>query len=192
MKPQQWQLDLYQDLFSFAPYNSDLARAFVAVDMDQVPEADEKGRRRVGGYKVTFEGVVRKGKIERESERSERVCEYASAVGEMGQVGLESREEETGLISSWFDSDEADSGRMDQLRRSVTWRSSSLPSGRVRPPTSHISGHDPSMERIAIVNWVRCTSGAIIAIMTDTFWAPPMLSGVSIDLNVQYFHPVPV
>ena len=61
MKPEQWQLDLYQDLFTFAPFNSDLARAFVAVDMDEVPEADENGRRRVGGYKVTFEGVVRKG-----------------------------------------------------------------------------------------------------------------------------------
>ena len=36
----------------------------------------------------------------------------------------------------------------------------------------------------------RCTSGAMITISTPTFWAPPMLSGVSIDLNVQYYHPV--
>lgn len=61
MKPEQWRLDLYQDLFSFAPYGSDLARAFVAVEMDEVPEADEDGRRRCGGYKLTFEGVVEKG-----------------------------------------------------------------------------------------------------------------------------------
>lgn len=68
MKPEQWRLDLYQDLFAFAPFNSDLAREFVAVEMDEVPEADENGRRRVGGYKLTFEGVVRKGERESISE----------------------------------------------------------------------------------------------------------------------------
>jgi len=36
----------------------------------------------------------------------------------------------------------------------------------------------------------RCTSGAMITISTPTFWAPPMLSGVSIDLTVQNYHPV--
>jgi hypothetical protein len=65
MKPEQWRLDLYQQLFSFAPFNSDLARAFVAVDMDPVPEADENGWRRVGGYKLVFEGVVKEGESER-------------------------------------------------------------------------------------------------------------------------------
>jgi hypothetical protein len=61
MKPEQWRLDLYQDLFSFAPYNSDLARAFIAIDHDEIPEEDDQGRRRVEGFKVVFEGVVRKG-----------------------------------------------------------------------------------------------------------------------------------
>ena len=61
MKPEQWRLDLYQDLFSFAPFNADLARAFVAIDHDPIPEEDGKGRRRVEGFKLTFEGVVKKG-----------------------------------------------------------------------------------------------------------------------------------
>lgn len=69
MKPEQWRLDLYQELFSFAPYNSDLARAFIAIDHDEIPEADAQGRRRVEGFKVVFEGVVRKGK-RRVSERA--------------------------------------------------------------------------------------------------------------------------
>lgn len=62
MKPEQWRLDLYQDLFTFAPYNADLARAFVAIEHDPIPEEDEQGRRRVEGFKLTFEGVVRKGR----------------------------------------------------------------------------------------------------------------------------------
>ena len=61
MKPEQWRLDLYQDLFSFAPFNADLAKAFVAIDHDPIPEEDGKGRRRVEGFKLTFEGVVEKG-----------------------------------------------------------------------------------------------------------------------------------
>lgn len=62
MKPEQWRLDLYQDLFTFAPYNADLARAFVAIEHDPIPEEDSQGRRRVEGFKLVFEGVVRKGK----------------------------------------------------------------------------------------------------------------------------------
>jgi hypothetical protein len=73
MKPEQWRLDLYQDLFSFAPYNSDLARAFIAIDHDEIPEEDDKGRRRVEGFKVVFEGVVKKGK-RRASERAIASC----------------------------------------------------------------------------------------------------------------------
>lgn len=61
MKPEQWWLDLYQDLLAYAPFNTDLARAFVAVEMDEVPEEDERGYRRVEGWSLTFEGVVRKG-----------------------------------------------------------------------------------------------------------------------------------
>ena len=73
MKPEQWRLDLYQDLFSFAPYNSDLARAFIAIDHDEIPEEDDQGRRRVEGFKVVFEGVVKKGK-RRASERAIASC----------------------------------------------------------------------------------------------------------------------
>jgi hypothetical protein len=73
MKPEQWRLDLYQDLFSFAPYNSDLARAFIAIDHDEIPEEDDQGRRRVEGFKVVFEGVVKKGK-RRTSERAIASC----------------------------------------------------------------------------------------------------------------------
>ena len=65
MKPEQWRLDLYQDLFSFAPYSSDLARAFIAIDHDEIPEEDDQGRRRVEGFKIVFEGVVKKGKRKR-------------------------------------------------------------------------------------------------------------------------------
>jgi len=74
MKPEQWRLDLYQDLFSFAPYNSDLARAFIAIDHDEIPEEDDQGRRRVEGFKIVFEGVVKKGK-RRTSERA--IASYA-------------------------------------------------------------------------------------------------------------------
>jgi hypothetical protein len=49
------------------------------------------------------------------------------------------------------------------------------------------TGREREMEK-ALMS--RCTSGAMITISTPTFWAPPMLSGVSIDLNVQYYHPV--
>jgi len=62
MKPEQWRLDLYQELFSFAPFNADLARAFVAIEHDEIPEEDKEGRRRVEGFKLVFEGVVKKGK----------------------------------------------------------------------------------------------------------------------------------
>jgi hypothetical protein len=62
MKPDQRRLDLYRDLFSFVPFNADLARAFIAIEHDPIPDEDEKGRRRVEGFKLTFEGVVKKGK----------------------------------------------------------------------------------------------------------------------------------
>lgn len=61
MKPEEWWLDLYKDLFSFAPFNSDLARAFVAIDHDVIPDEDARGFRRVESWTLTFEGVVRKG-----------------------------------------------------------------------------------------------------------------------------------
>lgn len=38
----------------------------------------------------------------------------------------------------------------------------------------------------------RVTSVAIIYILTETFWGPPMVSGVTVNLNIDYFHPAPV
>lgn len=61
MKPEQWRLDMYQDLMSFVPFNADLARSFVAIEMDPVPEEDARGYRRVEGWKVVYEGVIQKG-----------------------------------------------------------------------------------------------------------------------------------
>ncbi|ORY32154.1 hypothetical protein BCR39DRAFT_60626 [Naematelia encephala] len=34
-----------------------------------------------------------------------------------------------------------------------------------------------------------CTSAALISLQTDNFWSPPMVGGVSLSLDVQYFHP---
>jgi hypothetical protein len=46
------------------------------------------------------------------------------------------------------------------------------------------------LRRLMLTNSV--TSAAIICIMTDTFWGPPMVSGVTLNLNIDYFHPAPV
>ncbi|EIW68493.1 hypothetical protein M231_06416 [Tremella mesenterica] len=37
-----------------------------------------------------------------------------------------------------------------------------------------------------------CTSAALVALHTETFWGLPMLSGVSTSLETKFFHPVPV
>jgi hypothetical protein len=88
---------------------------------------------------------------------------------------------------------------MDEFRRSSPWRSSRFPSGYVSLSVlvllarSHLcveEGGDRERQRDREGTDDRCTSGAMITISTPTFWAPPMLSGVSIDLNVQYYHPV--
>ncbi|KAK8854517.1 hypothetical protein IAR55_003256 [Kwoniella newhampshirensis] len=42
--------------------------------------------------------------------------------------------------------------------------------------------------------WVfdSCTSAALIGIHTPTFWGPPMLSGISLSMELQYLNPAPM
>jgi hypothetical protein len=52
---------MYQDICGSSPFNSDISRSFNIIDHDPIPKEDDQGRKRVEGFKMTFEGVIKKG-----------------------------------------------------------------------------------------------------------------------------------
>lgn len=62
MKPTAEQEALWQSVATMAVYGRDAVRTMHLLETDEVPEADDRGRRRVEGYKIAWEGRVLEGK----------------------------------------------------------------------------------------------------------------------------------
>lgn len=61
MKPTAEQEALWQSVATMAVYGRDAVRTMHLLETDEVPEADDRGRRRVEGFKIAWEGRVLEG-----------------------------------------------------------------------------------------------------------------------------------
>ncbi|RSH85705.1 hypothetical protein EHS25_003846 [Saitozyma podzolica] len=117
MKPTAEQEALWQSVATMAVYGRDAVRTMRLIETDEVPKADDRGRRRVEGYTIAWEGRV--------------LEDWTNIVGTLH-----------GAASAW------------------------------------------------IVD--TCTSAAMVAIHTDTFWGPPMMAGMTLSMELQYLHAAPL
>ena len=122
-------------------------------DIDVVPDADQKGRRRPEGWTVSWEGVVDRGESRGSAEWSEVKANLCWVFKQLGRTVL-------GLY-------------MVQQRRGYSIR-------QYTPVPVAWAPEDCGNS---------CTSAALIGLHTPTFWGPPMLSGVSLAIDMQYFAP---
>jgi acyl-coenzyme A thioesterase 13 len=61
MKPSQELIDLWYTVEDLMPFNSAGIRALTPVDVDEMPQVDQKGRLNVDGWRITWEGRVQPG-----------------------------------------------------------------------------------------------------------------------------------
>ncbi|WWC90408.1 uncharacterized protein L201_005343 [Kwoniella dendrophila CBS 6074] len=116
-KPSQEDQDFFQRIIGSAGYGNHLAKHFSIYDIDEIPQEDDKGYRRVDGFKISFEGVVTED-------------------------------------------------------------------------MSNLSGNMHG----AAYSWIidTCSSAALIAIHTPTFWGLPDFAGVTLTMELQCLNPAPI
>ncbi|CAD6568212.1 MAG: hypothetical protein TREMPRED_004361 [Tremellales sp. Tagirdzhanova-0007] len=115
--PTDEQQDLWGSQYAMVPFNDLFSSSrFELTDIDPLPEADAKGRRKAEGWTVSWQGVVDGA--------------WTNYIGNLH-----------GAAAAW------------------------------------------------IVD--TCTSAALIGLHTPTFWGPPMMSGVSVAMDMQYLAPAP-
>ncbi|WRT68696.1 uncharacterized protein IL334_005676 [Kwoniella shivajii] len=116
-KPTAEEQDFFQKIIGSAGYGNHLAKYVSIYEIDQVPSEDEKGWRKVDGFKMSFKGIMTE--------------EMTNPSGNMH-----------GAAYAWL---------LDT-----------------------------------------CSSAALIAIHTPTFWGLPDFGGVSLSMEVQYLKAAPI
>ncbi|GFZ52108.1 hypothetical protein JCM24511_09881 [Saitozyma sp. JCM 24511] len=169
MKPTAEQEALWQSVATMAVYGRDAVRTMHLLETDEVPEADDRGRRRVEGFKIAWEG---------------RVLEGGSGVGFddvyelLGRGGKGLGNDHRGLAGV------SDFGSVKTTKLDICQEE------QIFQHWTNIVGTLHGAASAWIVD--TCTSAAMVAIHTDTFWGPPMMAGMTLSMELQYLHAAPL
>lgn len=63
MLPSSEQESMWQSMAGFMPYNSSNVRYLRILEVDEMPPEDEQGKKKIDGFKVSWEGAVPAGEL---------------------------------------------------------------------------------------------------------------------------------